>query len=207
MADTLALEQLAALPGIDVARGMAVLRGKAAKYLELLRRFVEAHVDDMQRLTEYLAAGDQPTALRLAHSLKGAAATLGFDHLAEAAKRIEASLRASAEISHQMASLQVDMQTVSQQFMAIAAKLPHSATPEPSEATDTPPPDAETLRTILDDLDSRLAQGDFTANQLFKDHAATLHAAFGAQAEMLAGQVRQFDFKSARETLCSLRAG
>ncbi len=148
MTVTLALEQLAALPGLDVARGIAVLRGNPAKYLELLHRFVEAHVDDTKRLTELLTAGDQPGALRLAHSLKGAAATLGIDPLAEAAKRIEASLRASPEIT-QMADLQADIKIISQQFMTVAAKLPQPAAPQLTQ--NAAPPDTETLRSILDE--------------------------------------------------------
>jgi signal transduction histidine kinase/CheY-like chemotaxis protein/HPt (histidine-containing phosphotransfer) domain-containing protein len=199
--DAALLAKIARLPGIDVARGVAVVRGKTAKYFDLLHRFVESHVDDMKLLAENLAAGDQNTALRQAHSLKGAAATLGIDQLANAAKRIEAALRASPDTPIDVDSIRPDMEAISHEFMAIAANLPISEPPLPP-AADAQPLSAE----ILDELDARLMQGDFSAGALFQDHAVALHALLGKGCEGLARQIRQFDFKSALETLRKLRA-
>jgi two-component system sensor histidine kinase/response regulator len=72
-----ALARLAVVPGMNVAQGLLVLRGKTDKYLDTLHRFVESHVDDMMQLDASLAAGDHATARRLAHTLKGTGATLG----------------------------------------------------------------------------------------------------------------------------------
>jgi two-component system sensor histidine kinase/response regulator len=47
----------------------------------------------MMRLAASMAAGDNATALRLAHTLKGAGATLGADHLATLAARLEYVIR------------------------------------------------------------------------------------------------------------------
>ena len=62
------LTRLARVPGIRVAHGIAAVRDNTDKYLELLSRFVEAHVDDMQQLEDRLAAGDHRVAQRLAHN-------------------------------------------------------------------------------------------------------------------------------------------
>ncbi|MBL8490322.1 MAG: response regulator [Rhodocyclaceae bacterium] len=87
------LGRLAAIPGVDTARGIAVVRGRAARYVELLGRLIESHANDMVRLRQTIATGDVVTAIRTAHSLKGAAATLGADGLAAAARSLEQALR------------------------------------------------------------------------------------------------------------------
>ena len=88
-----ALVRLAGLPGLDLVRGLAAVRGSAPKYLELLGRLVAAGERDLERLRERLAAGDTATARTLAHGLKGMAGTLGATVLADHATRIEAQLR------------------------------------------------------------------------------------------------------------------
>ncbi len=94
-ADTI-LTHLASTPGMNVASGLATLRGNAEKYLKLLGQFVALHADDMTKLAASLDAGDQATAQRLAHTLKGAAATLGAEHLAALAGSLESRLRAAS---------------------------------------------------------------------------------------------------------------
>jgi signal transduction histidine kinase/HPt (histidine-containing phosphotransfer) domain-containing protein len=131
------LAQLANIPGLDVTRGIAVVRGKLGRYIQLLHQFVTSHVDDMTQLTALLAQQDQTAAIRLAHSLKGAAATLGFDRLAEIARRIEFALRETPPATEAM--LHADMEAIHQEFMALAAVLPaptFAAAPAQSPATD-----------------------------------------------------------------------
>lgn len=89
------LESIGNAPGLDFARGLKLLRGNVAKYLDLLGRLIQSHRNDMDQLTACLAAGDPAQALRIAHSLKGIAATLGADALAEIADQLERRLRDS----------------------------------------------------------------------------------------------------------------
>ena len=44
------LARLASLPGVNVARALRLLSGKAEKYLDLLARFVASHAQDMSLL-------------------------------------------------------------------------------------------------------------------------------------------------------------
>jgi PAS domain S-box-containing protein len=113
------LAHLSAVPGLNVARGVAVVRGKPGRYLELLNLFVTSHGDDMTTITATLANHDQTTALRLVHSLKGAAATLGVDTVAEAARHLEAILRTNTadsdegeQIRHAMDNIACEMTTL-----------------------------------------------------------------------------------------------
>ena len=52
-----------------------------------------------------IASGDMATAERESHSLKGSAATLGADHLAEAAGLAEAAIRSGSGIDEALRAL------------------------------------------------------------------------------------------------------
>jgi signal transduction histidine kinase/HPt (histidine-containing phosphotransfer) domain-containing protein len=186
---------LSNMPGLDVARGLAALRGKTARYVELLHQFVASHADDMARLAALLANGERDAAVRMAHSLKGAAATLGIDRLAQVSRRVELALRGGADVSAE--ALHADMEAIHQEFMALAAVLatPAPQQPRPPAPAAAPPP--QVLQQVLDALESRLAEGDYAAVTLLKEHAAELQAALGPRYDEIVSQLRLFDFKSA----------
>jgi HPt (histidine-containing phosphotransfer) domain-containing protein len=197
-----ALAQLAGVPGLDVARGVAALRGNAAKYLDLLGQFVNAHLDDMQRLAASLAEGDHATAQRLAHTLKGTAATLGAEHLAATAQRLETTLRANQDSIAVGAASQPEINAITLDLMALAAVLPtRSIEPGP---TDNRPPDPAILQAILEELGALLTQSDTAAVTHFETHAGLLRRALGPACDDLARQLKQFDFEAALKTLHSL---
>ncbi|TLD44475.1 MAG: Sensor histidine kinase RcsC [Accumulibacter sp.] len=89
------------MAGLDIAAGLTCLRGKRARYRQLLERLVQDHVHDPVAIRENLRAGCFVEARRLAHSLKGAAATLGADAIRSTASRIELQLsdRSPSELS------------------------------------------------------------------------------------------------------------
>ena len=119
-----ALMRIARVPGINVARGVAVLRGNAVKYLNMLSRFIVAHAEDMTLLAATLDAGDHATAQRMAHTLKGTAATLGAEQLAELAAQLESVLRKHKGKSLRSADIQPEMDNISNEMMSLAAALP-----------------------------------------------------------------------------------
>ena len=197
-----ALERLAGVPGLDVARGVAVLGGNAALYLDLLGNFVTSHAEDMTRLAARLDAGDHATARRLAHTLKGTAATLRADRLAEYAGRLQQMLPVGAEWKILPEVLRLEMDAINLELMAIAAALPPAPAPAPA---DTAPLDKEALRAVLDQLDALLAQSDTAAMALFDQHAAGLRTALGTQGEQLGRTIGRFEFEAARNSLRAAR--
>jgi HPt (histidine-containing phosphotransfer) domain-containing protein len=196
------LAQLAGVPGLDVARGLDALRGNAEKYLELLGRFVEFHAADMTRVAESLAAGEHDTAQRLAHTIKGTGATLGAVRLAELAGRLEKMLGANRVAPRDDPAINAAMLAVSQEMLTLAAALPLPPAPP---AVDAAPLDPETLRQVLDELDSLLTRGDTAVIDLFQKHAAALRASLGAPLDALARQLDNYDFELALQTLHALR--
>jgi signal transduction histidine kinase/DNA-binding response OmpR family regulator len=123
MENEAALARVAAIPGFNVTQGLAAVRGKAAKYLELLALFVRSHADDVTRLRASLADNDYSTAQRLVHSLKGAAATLGVDQLAETARHLEELLRQAQETAVFSDEIYSAIDAIRIQFAALAAAM------------------------------------------------------------------------------------
>ena len=192
------LAHLESMPGMNVALGLASLKGKTEKYINLLYHFIELHADDMTLLAASLADGNHATALNVAHKLKGAAAILGIDLLAELAGRLESVLRTNEAGSISCGDVTAEMAAINAELTSLAAVLPYPA----SRSVDPSLTDTGRLRVVLDELDSLLAQSDTAAIALFEKHAALLRT---VQYNELEGQIRQFDFGSALETLRSLR--
>ncbi|GAB3776176.1 hypothetical protein GCM10028796_53240 [Ramlibacter monticola] len=92
------LARLAAVPGLDVARGLEFTTGNdAGFYVQMLGVFVDSYRGCEDQLRELLQAGDRHGAERLAHNCKGAAATLGAAPVAALAADVEQALRAEQD--------------------------------------------------------------------------------------------------------------
>jgi PAS domain S-box-containing protein len=114
--DGAALSRLEALPALNVARGLASLRGNAQKYVEALAFFCRAHRGDMALLAAHLGEDDFATARRIVHTLKGTGAMLGAERLAACAARIDARLRggriARAELDADATAITRDLESI-----------------------------------------------------------------------------------------------
>ena len=194
-----ALQRLSRRAGVNTERGLAALLGKKDKYLELIRLFTESHADDMRQLTESLNAGDPAKALLLAHTLKGAAATLGVSQMEDLAAKVVNVLRANPHGGVPLAQVQADIDAITQAFDDLAQAL--STLPQPVAPTEGLPTDPATVRAVLDALDALLAQRDTAAFSLFEAQAALLRQTLGSDYETFAHQIRKVDFGAARETL------
>ena len=73
------------IDGIDTEAGVKRLGGKHERYESLLGKFAARQGGTVDAIRAALASGDTAAAERDAHSLKGSAATLGADPLAEEA--------------------------------------------------------------------------------------------------------------------------
>jgi two-component system sensor histidine kinase/response regulator len=80
------------LPGLDVRAGLDNVLGKHDLYAEVLDKFVATQKDAVRRLHEALAEGDGDGAGRIAHTLKGAAGTVGAAGVRQAALRLEEAI-------------------------------------------------------------------------------------------------------------------
>jgi two-component system sensor histidine kinase/response regulator len=84
------------IPGLDVSAGLKSTRGNVGRYLRLLQMFATTHSNSMNQTRAFLAAGDVEAARREAHSLKGAAGTLGATSIQQHALALETAIRSAA---------------------------------------------------------------------------------------------------------------
>jgi PAS domain S-box-containing protein len=182
--------------GLDTARGLRALGGKAVAYVTLLRKFADNHRNDPQFLREALAAGQAEAARQRLHTLKGAAGSLGATALHAAALALEHALRGheTALIPERVATLQTEMQALD----AVLARLPEAATDA------VPAPDPERARAVLEQLAPLLAFDNPAAADLFEPNQPLLLATHGAAAMQLGRQVAAFDYPGALSTVRDL---
>jgi len=192
---TAVVQQLAEVLGLDIARGLGVLRGNQAKYLDLLRQFVTSHADDMTPLAAFLAADDRAAARHLAHTLKGVSATLGAGQIADPARRLEEAFRTDPQMPLDSAAIKADMEVIRRELMRLAQALP------PAEAVVPIQADPQRQRALLDQLDALLGSNDTAALALLRDNTGTFNVALGSAFDEITRQIRQFDFQSARQIL------
>jgi PAS domain S-box-containing protein len=104
----ISLTTLAEIPGLDLQLGMKAVRDKVPLFMRLLQTFLASHRNNCAAIAAALNSDQTEEAERLAHSLKGASATLGLLDIHESAKALEAAIRKklpAAQIAHQQAQL------------------------------------------------------------------------------------------------------
>jgi len=171
------LARLAGELGINVARGMASLRGNAVKYLELLVRFAGLHAADMGNLAGSLTRGDEAAARGVVHGLKGSSGLLGLDQLAKIVLQLERALLENPPGSRRDTAMRAGMEAFERELAALAAALPvRSALAIAGDAAAVNP---QKLQALLSRFDALLAQSDTSAMALFDEYAALLRAALG----------------------------
>ena len=88
------------LEGVDALGGLASVGGKVEVYRRLLGVFVKTHAGDGAAMRQRVLAGDAEAAGRLAHRLRGSAATLGLIDVETAAAALESAIdSADLEVS------------------------------------------------------------------------------------------------------------
>lgn len=108
------LTRLAETPGVDLARGLGMLRNRKDKYLELARLSCLSNAKHIESIKSALAAGDYSLAERAVHTLKGGAGNLGFTAVFEAAKELDELLRQSMGDTPKLRSLMAQIETAQQ---------------------------------------------------------------------------------------------
>ncbi|KAF0163595.1 MAG: luxQH [Rhodocyclaceae bacterium] len=188
-------QPLADFDGLDVAQGLAALRGDAAAYLGLLRHLAEGHREDAQHLRDELAAGRIDAARQRAHALKGAAGSLGVTRLQAAAAAIERTLRDAAPIAPALLDA---LQNEQLALDEVLARLPGPATDGGGTQVAA---DLGRARAVLRQMEPLLAHDDTAAGDLFEANRPLLQATLGSAALQLERQLANFDYPAALTTL------
>ncbi len=85
------------VPGFDLQAGLQCVGGNSQRLRTMLGRFGTRYAGVVAELHGLAAAEHYSAACRLAHTVKGAAATLGGTHIAQAAEQVERAMRQRCE--------------------------------------------------------------------------------------------------------------
>ncbi|MGI9133137.1 MAG: response regulator, partial [Rhodoferax sp.] len=98
---------LPACAHLDTAAGLAMLSGNVALYLRTLQKFRDLQLTAFEQgFGQLLQSGEHASAARLAHSLRGAALTVGAHALADTAGALEgATLGPTAQVNSHLANV------------------------------------------------------------------------------------------------------
>ena len=191
--------ELGRVPGIDIKTGMAAMRGKPEKYLSLLEKFLTHHGAAPAQLRTTIANGDNPTALRQAHSLKGAAGSLGLNSLRSAAAALEAALRENSP-AHQSEPLLAELAEIHGKLSAILQQKLLAPTPNTAAS------DAGEIQALITRLLPLLENDDMRTGDLVSQQHDLLVSAFGPAFAEFEQKIDNFDFPAALEQLQAVLA-
>ena len=188
--------------GIDVDRGLASLRGNAVKYLGLLRQFRETLSAGVAICREGMRDGRREAARNEAHSIKGAARSLGLTLIGDAAERIESMLRSGVVETADRERIEAALREIEAEGTSLGQLLRlHDGMPGDDAVAlpgDVGPADAARARA---DLIGLLEQYDMAAIAFLERNAGLLAGLLGERFGRLRGRVQAFDFDAALELL------
>ena len=193
------MRRLAGIPGLDLDRGLAMVRGNVTKFTRLAVLFADGYHRHAEKIIEMLAAEDLASIEPIAHSLRGSAGMLGATNVCEAAGAVLTALRtdaATSDIAPLCTLLAKDLSSLVGGIRQAAAGLVEVAE---TEVTSTRSSE------ILARLEELLEHGDIAASYLAKDEAGVLRLALGNAAKPLLARIEAFDYENAAVELRALR--
>lgn len=195
--DAQLLKTLSALPGLDAEFGLQAVRGRLASYCRLLGKFAGNHRADFAQIRRELASGNDNEARRLAHSLKGAAGTLGAEAVRRTAAELEAAIRDALPGSRLEPLIDDCASAYKHLSDALAGILP-----EPAETTVEAPLSPQALSKIC----HLLHNGDFRAQTAIAEQKPLLKAWLGKNYAVFDKAIGDFDFEAALALLEAAKA-
>lgn len=189
-------------PAVNHAGGIARLMGDGALFARVLGHFRNEYRQSAAGIRGALDAGDSALALRLVHTLKGAAAMIEALPLRQEAQALEQILRGGAEDPCQrLARLELALDRVLRELDAAASTLPERHPPaRPAAAHGQTHDEArkETHERARERLIVLLDEGNGDAVDLVREREAALTAQLGEQRyRAVAERIEAFDFDGA----------
>jgi two-component system, sensor histidine kinase and response regulator len=184
--------------GIDTDSGVRRIGGKRDRYYLLLRKFAAREAQAVEVIRSAIATGDTSTAERTAHSLKGAASTLGVNALAAVAAGAETALKAGRSLDEELDSLARSLRSV--------VEAVRTALPEPASDAQAPTiKDRVAVQRWLVRLRQLLENDDPEVTFVLVEAKPHLEGAL-TPAEMrdLESRIGVFDFGSAQKCIASV---
>jgi PAS domain S-box-containing protein len=205
------------LAGIDVVTGLRRVGGNRALYDRLLGTFAQRWRDAGARIAEALAAGRTDEARRLAHTLKGTAATLGIDGISTQAATLETALRppaagqATATEDTVIEDLRGRLEAGLHEICEVLDHAGFAAGPAPDGAAvvdqSGPRTDAQPVLLAIDELETLLLRRNLRARDAVDRLRRTvLPERCQAPLAQVVGNVARLEYAEAAVALAQLKA-
>ena len=201
-------EALRHLAGLNVEAGLSRTMGNADLYVSLLKRFLRTVDDLMQKTQDSLEADDRRSAQLHVHTLKGVAANIGAQEIAQASALLEQTLSGEATdpaLQPRLLDLRAAVARIQAGFNTIPAQELNPSQTHLSESAQAASgmasfmPQAEKLARMLRDDDPR-------AVQLARENEASLKVLFGRQGQEILTLCEDMELEAAASKLEQLLA-
>jgi CheY-like chemotaxis protein len=188
------------LPGIDVEVGLKSIGDNRKLFRKLLVEFREDHREDVGAIRKALKSDEAALARRLAHTIKGVAATIGAKELNAAAAALEAAIKAGTSDGYESLITRLD-NAMSPILEGLAALTDSSSVP-----VDGSPADPARIGALIEELVPLIEALDPDAEAKARELQRLLQGtAVAGRAGDLAAQAAGFQFDEAAATLAHLR--
>jgi len=195
------LEQLSAIPGLDVISGIQMLQGEVDLYIRILGQFIDLHEYEPAKIREALLQHDLKTIQHVAHTLRGSAGTLGADAVQEAAKILEKMARANQNPADPVYEQQIEQLAAVLTGLVRGYRTAVGNRAAGVPVTDSKPEDTRQIRQILQKFHRLLSANDAEVNEQIVPAKEILLRFMGDDAHLLEKQILNFDYEDALHTL------
>jgi len=189
-------ENLPDMPGIDTQLGMRRTGGNLVLYQEVLTKFRRKNGDAVADIGKALSEGDTETAIRLAHTLKGVAGSLGAGQLSDLGGQIESELIASGTVSQDLLSqTAVELQAV-MTSIALLDKVAEEKEPVGESMAEL---SGEELTRAFEELLEQLENFDTEASATLKSLKLVAPKNYRTNIDAVQTHLEEYDFDAAAE--------
>ncbi len=188
--------------GFDIAAALERIDGNRSLFASFVRRFDADRASILAAAVAALRRGDRVTVVREMHTLKGLAATLGANVLAQQAAKAEAAFKAGADHDDEQRIVELG-----ERLDAAAAVLRAAADAldPPQATTEDVPLDHNRVLERLDELDALLAEHNMRALEVFTTLKREAGGIFSENLAELDAALLKLDLAAAREELTRLK--
>jgi len=191
------------LPGINMNEGLKNVGSKKGFFKKLLFDFYKDYQAVAGEITEALSNGQTGYVQRMAHTIKGVAATIGAEHLKKNASDLEEAFIYDTRGDKQtlLSELTGSIDEVIESIGTML-KPDGESHPEETEGEDVQHIDLEKVGHLMTELMDLLREGDASAEESFEAlRDSIIGSRFRESVEKLQEQIASYDFEYAQDTL------
>ena len=185
------------LPGIDLKQGLARLEGNSGLYIRLLKEFAVDISSSTEDIAKALETEDQECAVRIVHTVKGMAGSLGATKLASASLAFEMTMRNGGNTRIEFAEFTEALQSTQhslaffrndQEEEELIGEIDHSV-------------NEEKVAKLVLELDNLLLEKNFEAGSKWDELKPLLSGADKGVLIKIDNLIARFDFEASRKLL------